>query len=401
MPIQYNISRKTLNGKAEVYIRFYKGALNQRAKTGIYVPVSLWSAAEGRCIISRRYNTPDNAAAAAAQAELDALTNKVLDAYMSEHGKPLPPDWLDKVIHTDDAEPPLYTYIQDYCNSRSVAQRTAQKMQSMAYILQDYARTHTHIYAHTLTPNIIEEFAIYLRRDRHYAHNSVCVRLRQLRTLLYWVGKPNPNPFDAYAIPNEIYGTPIYLTKEERDTLARYADLKPSQQIQRDIFIFQCHTGCRISDLYALTYSNISDGWLIYVPKKTSKHTPATVEVPLTTTALQIIERYKGVDKHGRLLPFITEQSYNRVLPIICQRAGLTRSVIVLNPSTFESQAVPLWSQVTSHTARKTFTQIAYTMTGDKRIVATMTGHTDTSQAFNRYSDVSREIKRGILDKLE
>lgn len=40
-----------------------------------------------------------------------------------------------------------------------------------------------------------------------------------------------------------------------------------------------------------------------------------------------------------------------------------------------ESQAVPLWSQVTSHT--------------------------DTSQAFNRYSDVSREIKRGILDKLE
>lgn len=50
---------------------------------------------------------------------------------------------------------------------------------------------------------------------------------------------------------------------------------------------------------------------------------------------------------------------------------------------------------------RKTFTQIAYTATGDKRLVANMTGHSEHSEAFNRYSEVTRDIKAKTLSKLE
>ena len=52
---------------------------------------------------------------------------------------------------------------------------------------------------------------------------------------------------------------PVYLTLEERDKVY-YADLSgmgPTYPVYRDIFMFQCLIGCRVSDLNRLTKANI------------------------------------------------------------------------------------------------------------------------------------------------
>ena len=74
---------------------------------------------------------------------------------------------------------------------------------------------------------------------------------------------------------------------------------------------------------------------------------------------------------------------------------------MVFNPKTFETRPVPLCEVATSHTARKTFIQIAYAATGDKRLVASMSGHSENSQAFNRYSEISRDMKQTALNALQ
>lgn len=198
-------------------------------------------------------------------------------------------------------------------------------------------------------------------------------------------------------MPQESYADPYFLTAEERDQIAACEALTEPLKKQRDIFVFQCHTGCRVSDLYSLTWANIRNGWLVYQPKKTARETGRVVELPLSKVAQSIVECYRGVDLRGRLLPFVNEVQYNQDIKEVLCAAGITRMVMWRNPSTGQTLPRPLFSVASSHLARRTFAQIAYARTGDKRLVASMTGHDENSRAFNRYSSVTPEQKKQAL----
>ena len=77
--------------------------------------------------------------------------------------------------------------------------------------------------------------------------------------------------------------------------------------------------------------------------------------------------------------------------------AGIDRPVMWRNPKSGESFPRPLYEVASSHLARRTFAQIAYASTGDKRLAASMTGHSENSNAFNRYSEVTRDMKKRAL----
>lgn len=398
MPVIYTISRKAENGLSEVHVRFYNGrACDLRARTRIYVPVSSWNAAEGRCNISRRYETPDNIRARSAQRELDELAQRITDAYSDVKGN-VSREWLQKTIDGTKDEQPLVLLIDDYCDAKNVAPRTRYKLHALAHHLERYEQaTRKRLYAHTLTKEDLYALTKYLLKVANLSQNALSNRMKQFRALVYWAGKPYPNPFENYTIPQEVYGDPSFLTAEERDTIAQTNSLTPAKRVQRDIFIFQCYTGCRVSDLYALTYGNIKDGWLIYTAQKTSRHTPVTIEVPLSPVALDIIERYKGVDLKNRLLPFISDIKYNVAIRSILKTAGIDRPVMWRDPKTGLVRPRPLYEVASSHLARRTFAQMAYASTGDKRLTASMTGHSENSRAFNRYSEVTRDMKRRAL----
>lgn len=401
--VAYYLAAKVAAGMVEVRVRFTATGVNARAATGVLVPVSMWNDTEGRCSISKRYETPDTAKARKAQAELDDLSDRILSAYYADRKAAERPKWLANIItppQTDDA--PIRETIDMYCDARNVSPATRRKLHALGTHLRAYALKYNELYAHTMTARDLEKFySFMLHEGEGHAQNSAACRLRQLRTLCYWHGRPNPNPFDEFTIPADVYGDPIYLTKDERDFVAMYDDLTNAQKRQRDIFIFQCHTGCRVQDLMALTANNIRDGWLVYTPQKTTRTKAHTVEVPLSQTALAIIERYKGIDPNGRLLPFISAQKYNEAIQHVLNTCCIRRPVMVLDPRTFETHPVPICNVATSHTARKTFIQIAYSATGDKRLVAAMSGHSENSQAFNRYSEIDRNMKTTALAAIE
>ena len=133
----------------------------------------------------------------------------------------------------------------------------------------------------------------------------------------------------------EKYGTPFYLTLDERNLIADY-DLSahPQLAIQRDIFIFQCLIGCRGSDLLKMTQDNIINEAIEYIPHKTKDERPIVVRVPLNERAKAIIDKYKGINPKDKLLPFISAQKYNDDIKEIFRLCGITRSVTVLNSTT-------------------------------------------------------------------
>lgn len=202
---------------------------------------------------------------------------------------------------------------------------------------------------------------------------------------------------DGYQIPGEVYGTPIYITKAERDMLFNLRIDNLRLCAIRDIFVFHCFVGCRVGDLKTLTNANISNNVLTYIPAKTKDESPAPVRIPLHPQALEILSRYNLPD--GRLLPFIADQNYNDYIKELFELAGLTRTVTRLNPTTGTPEQVRLCDIASSHIARKTFVGNLYGKV-DNDIIGSMSGHVPGSKAFARYHDVSEQLQQDAINLL-
>ena len=100
--------------------------------------------------------------------------------------------------------------------------------------------------------------------------NTIIGLFGLMRAFYRWCREQELTTNDPFAKYNgkttEVYGTPYYITIEERDQIANFdMSANPSLEIQRDIFIFQCHIGCRVSDLMAMTpatYMTLKDEYI-------------------------------------------------------------------------------------------------------------------------------------------
>lgn len=226
----------------------------------------------------------------------------------------------------------------------------------------------------------------------------------RIRTFFLWCydkKKTTNRPFDNFRIEECTYGTPVYITLEERDKLYE-KDLSEHKQveIQRDIFVFQSLIGCRVGDLYRMTKQNIINGAIEYIPRKTKEGNPVTVRVPLNDKAKAILEKYK--DHEGnKLLPFISEQKYNDAIKKAFELAGIDRMVTILDPLTSEEVKKPLYEIASSHMARRTFIGNIYKKVKDPNLIGALSGHKEGSKAFSRYREIDEEMKKELVNLLD
>ena len=234
--------------------------------------------------------------------------------------------------------------------------------------------------------------------------NTIVSTFSQLRAFFNWCneqGITNNKPFAKYSgVHTERYGRPYYISSEERDYIAEF-DLSdnPELSVQRDIFIFQCLIGCRVSDLIRLTPESVINGAIEYIAKKTKKERPEVIRVPLHERASALIKKYAGICG-GRLFPFITPQRYNDAIKNIFTRCGITRSVTVINPTTGEEEKRPINEIASSHIARRTFVGNLYKKVKDPNLVGSLSGHAEGSKAFARYRDIDEDVKKEVINLL-
>ena len=321
-----------------------------------------------------------------------------------------------QVVVEPEAKPLLFfplfaTYIENSRVSEGRIQRTDYTMRQW----QRFAEKNKLFLTFDLvTPDLLRAFEKFLLSEKKTV-NGETVAARGINTIhaivkitrafinhtikeLKLQGITIPYPFDSYAVPIEVYGTPIYLTLDERNVLFD-TEIKNDHLAQvRDIFVFQCLVGCRVGDLHSLKKSNINNSILSYIPRKTKEGKPITVTVPLTAKAIQILSRYDIPD--GRILPFLGVQKYNQYIKELFELVGLVRTVTRQHPTTRESENVRLCDIASSHMARRTFVGGLFGKI-DSAIIASMSGHVSNSKAFARYYDVSKELQRTAIDLIE
>ena len=247
-----------------------------------------------------------------------------------------------------------------------------------------------------LYQNIPESRQPKLRGD-----NTISDMMTKMRTFFIWCYKNKlivHNPFLNYKIKGCVYGSPIYISLDELQQIYE-TDLsaRPPLAVQRDIFVFHSLVGCRVSDLMRLTWENVSNDSIEYIQNKSKHMQSNTIVVPLNTTSQEIIQKYKGGNK---LLPFISEQKYNKAIKEIFKLAGITRKVVVLNSLTQQEEHVPINAIASSHMCRRNMVGNLYQIVQDTAIIGSMTGHSPNSRAFARYRNIENEVKKSAIDKL-
>ena len=122
------------------------------------------------------------------------------------------------------------------------------------FALEPYRHEHKHpMNIDSMTADDLRAFADFLSSDYDISMNTIVTNMTMLRTVCNWVrkqGVTNNDPFFGYDMPKALYGTPYFLTIQERDQVLG-ADLTDDAELAeyRDMFVFQCMVGCRHSDL--------------------------------------------------------------------------------------------------------------------------------------------------------
>lgn len=407
--------------RAPLYVRIRDGrALDWAMRTNILIYPLWWD--PRREEISPRSACPE-AERLAINAEVIKLRNHLVSRYVTARaGGKLRKGWLADELqsysHTADVHPDTGRIFDEFLRDNQLSE---QRRKQYELIKRSIIRFESYIKETCgsrggLWPQVLSNTNAdslsrlyeYLLNEHNYnggrprSKNTASNILKKIRTFSNWCvehGYLDRSPFDKFKISPELYGTPVCLTKNEVTRLYRFDFSSESLLRQRDIFVFQCNIGCRVSDLIRLTKKDCSDGMISYIPSKTIRTNGKTVTVPLNSVAQAIVRKYGIGD--GPLLPFISVQKYNDAIKRMLRLAGITRQVTVLDPLTRQEKRVAICDMASSHMARRTFINNIYCKVKDPALVASLTGHADGSRAFSRYRTIDDVVKKELVRLLE
>lgn len=440
--IYLRLSTKTdkATSQHEILIRFKHGAFAQRAKTNIFVHPDHWSDEEQTIVIPNWRLLTDEKKQIKDELQqktdrLNQIVSLVQSSFQAADKNNLAKDWLKSLLDefnflkaaaTDEAQPQqsffdAYIDTHKFSDHRRRQNRVIWRTLKRFELYKGLSFTFDNITADTLRDFerfLVEEHKMVdqkkyqkvlnaipeSRTPKPRGQNTINDFMLRLRSFYIWAndnGMTTNNPFRHHKINECVYGTPYYITIDERNHLYQFdfGD-NPDLARQRDIFVFQCLIGCRVSDLWAMTKSNLVNGAVEYIPRKTKEGRAITVRVPLNAIATEIIERYKDY-QGATLFPFTSQQQYNRDIKLMFKLSGLTRIVTVINPTTREEEQRPICDIASSHLARRCFVGNLYKKVKDPNLIGKLSGHKEGSRAFSRYREIDEETSRELVTMLE
>lgn len=359
-------------------IRIEKSMVQFSAK--VYAPVSLWDTTSGRAIGKSKTALSINAsldrtcvAIHSAYRELSLKNNNVsaLEVKNAFQGIASEQDTLVKYFEAHNEK-----FLQNVGVNR--AEGTYKRFLTSLGHLKRFMRKKYNISDipfQALTPSFVADYDYYLRIELGLACGTIIntiVHLRRIIKIAINNGLVRSDPFINYKYIAE-EPVPKSLTSDELDTLIKAKLSRPNLNFIRDMFLFSSFTGIAFSDMRNLTAKNISRAedrvqWIHLNRKKTG----APCHIPLLEIPLQLIKKYRGIAKEGKLFPMISCSKTNIYLKRIAKECGINK-------------------RVTFHMARHCYASVVTLSQGvPLETVGELLGHTDW-RATRIYAQVSND----------
>jgi integrase len=246
-------------------------------------------------------------------------------------------------------------------------------------------------FAHVDAP-FVEGFKTYLLRTVGLANTSINNNVKYLKAFLnatFEQGLHDLAHFKRFRKLEAVAPEVVYLTAAEKLRLFQVplAHL-PALEQTRDVFLFECETGLRFSDVQALRPEQVSEGYLLLTTQKTAD----LLRVPLSPLAQGILARYVG-HREGRALPVKSNQKTNADLKILGRLARLDMPTTTTQHKGSERVQTtrPKYDLISTHTARRTFVTLALEGGMRPETVMRITGHKDY-KTLHRYLKITDAV---------
>lgn len=238
-----------------------------------------------------------------------------------------------------------------------------------------------------------EKFLHYLIKDKNFNNNTVGKHIKNLKAFLNWTTDKGYNStlhYRKFKKPQAAVSI-IYLSRKELDLIFQF-DLSKKQKLERvrDLFVFECTTGLRYSDLCNLKLENIKNDYLDFVTIKTGDR----LLVPLTSYARQILAKHEGA-----LPKTVSSVRMNKYLKELGQACGIDEPVqqVKIAGGKRTEKVVPKYALITTHTARRTFITQSLERGIRPEVIMKITGHKDIKTMMKYVKITDSVVKSEML----
>ena len=249
----------------------------------------------------------------------------------------------------------------------------------------------------------LNDYVTYLRDVKEMRNSTIGKQLSFLKWFLRWAfkkGLHQNNAYDSYK--PKLKSTQkkiIFLTWEELNKLREFEIPAAKQALDRvrDVFLFQCFTGLRYSDVFNLRRSDIKGDHIEVTTVKTSD----SLIIELNNHSKAILDKYKDVVfEDDKVLPIITNQKMNDYLKELAELAGIDEPVRQTYYKGNEriDEVTPKYALLGTHAGRRTFICNALALGIPPQVVMKWTGHSDY-KAMKPYIDIADDIKANAMSK--
>ncbi|MBF1447928.1 MAG: site-specific integrase, partial [Prevotella nigrescens] len=206
----------------------------------------------------------------------------------------------------------------------------------------------------------LNDYVTYLRDVKEMRNSTIGKQLSFLKWFLRWAfkkGLHQNNAYDSYK--PKLKSTQkkiIFLTWEELNKLREFEIPAAKQALDRvrDVFLFQCFTGLRYSDVFNLRRSDIKGDHIEVTTVKTSD----SLIIELNNHSKAILDKYKDVAfEDDKVLPVITNQKMNDYLKELAELAGIDEPVrqTYYRGNERIDEVTPKYALLGTHAGRRTF----------------------------------------------
>ena len=249
----------------------------------------------------------------------------------------------------------------------------------------------------------LNDYVTYLRDVREMRNSTIGKQLSFLKWFLRWAFKKGVHQNNAYdSYKPKLKSTQkkiIFLTWEELNKLREFEIPAAKQALDRvrDVFLFQCFTGLRYSDVFNLRRSDIKGDHIEVTTVKTSD----SLIIELNNHSKAILDKYKDVAfEDDKVLPVITNQKMNDYLKELAELAGIDEPVrqTYYRGNERIDEVTPKYALLGTHAGRRTFICNALALGIPPQVVMKWTGHSDY-KAMKPYIDIADDIKANAMSK--
>ncbi len=256
---------------------------------------------------------------------------------------------------------------------------------------QNYSKKSIHF--NSINQSFYKSFCHFCVTEKGHGANTLRRNMGMFKTFLYWSldnGHTYKVDFQKFVMPKEHPTDEIALSMDKVQNLFNY-DLSnfPRLEKVRDLFVFGCSTGMRISNYSKVSKKDIIDG---FIKVRDFKDKNKALEVPINDLSSYILKKY------DYNLPKITTQKFNMYIKEVFEKMGLvelTKKTTKLGNEILETM-IPFNERISSHTARRSFITIMLNAKVPDKIIMSYTGHRDF-KVFMKYYKPNEDDKKEFM----